>query len=99
MIEIPKRSIRRHHLGRMKAKAAAVFLRWHRGFMNGKGPIKSTSSVDGVRTVTYMTPSEVSRAVAHLAETHCVPCSCWMCDRHKQPRMPHYESHRIFDLD
>lgn len=39
-------------------------------------PLKRTSSAGGDE---FYTASEIARSLAHLAETHGRPCSCWAC--------------------
>jgi hypothetical protein len=84
------RALRRHHFHRLKAKAASVYRGWH----GNRALVKSS----GPQGTVYLTPSEIARIINQLVETHCAPCSCWMCDAHKQKRAPRREDRRVLDL-
>jgi hypothetical protein len=73
------RAERRHRWERTKRRYMALWRQWHKpAAIDGK----VYRGYDGRlgRYIAY-TARELAASVAHLAETHGRPCSCWGCKR------------------
>lgn len=81
------RAERRYRWECAKARAARLWLRWcFRSHTTGQ-PVAGTRYVDGVYSELSYSQNEFSAKIAHMAETHSRPCSCWMCS-HREPKSP-----------
>lgn len=65
------------------SRAAKIWLRWNKPRGGETGLLRGWDFDNGVMTKHYYTAAEIARGVAHLAETHGRPCSCWLCASHK----------------
>lgn len=74
------RAERRHRWDRAKRRAEKLWHRWNPPMSTQNRPYKCWSTANGYE---FFTAADMARGIAHLAETHGRPCSCWMCAHHK----------------